>query len=58
VTRPDLPSLAAGAGIIALGVLLLLDRTGAIDLGFGVLAPVVCAVLGATLLASGLTRRD
>jgi hypothetical protein len=57
VNRPDLPSLAAGAGVIALGILLLLDRTGAIDLGFSVLAPVVCAVLGATLLASGMTRR-
>lgn len=56
--RPDPPSLTAGVVLIVLGAVLLLDRTGAVDLGFGVVAPVVCAALGAILLASGLTRGD
>jgi hypothetical protein len=58
VRRPDPPSLTAGLVLIALGGVLLLDRAGAVDLGFGVVAPVVCAALGAILLASGLTRGD
>jgi hypothetical protein len=53
---PDLTSLVAGACVIALGLLLLLDATGAVELSFAVLAPVACAALGATLLASGMSR--
>jgi hypothetical protein len=56
--RPDPSSLAAGLVLIALGAVLLLDRTGAVDVGFAVVAPVVCAALGAILLVSGLTRDD
>jgi hypothetical protein len=37
-------------------VLVLLDSQDVISLGFGALAPLACAVAGATLLASGLTR--
>jgi hypothetical protein len=48
--------VVAGACVIALGVLLLIDATGTVDLRFGVLAPAACAALGAILLASGLTR--
>lgn len=55
--RPDPALLSAGVGLLALGGLLLADQLRGLDLGFGVLAPVVCAVLGATLLASGLSRR-
>lgn len=54
--RLDVVSLVAGVVIAALGVALLLDRTGAIDLGFAELAPIALAALGAILLASGLTR--
>ena len=43
--------------MLALGVLLLLDAGGTLDLRFGVLAPVACAATGAILLASGMTRR-
>ena len=42
--------------MVALGVLLLLDAGGTLDLHFGVLGPAVCAALGAILLASGLSR--
>lgn len=54
--RVDVVSLVAGMVVIALGVALLLDRTGAVDLRFAELAPITLAVLGAILLASGLTR--
>jgi hypothetical protein len=54
--KPDLTSVVAGACVIALGVLLLIDATGTVDLRFGVLAPAACAALGAIVLASGLTR--
>jgi len=54
--RPDLTSVVAGACVAALGVLLLIDATGTIELRFGVLGPAACAALGAILLTSGLTR--
>ena len=54
--RPDVTSVVAGACVVALGVLLLLDAAGTVDLRFAVLGPAACAALGAILLASGLTR--
>jgi hypothetical protein len=58
VTRsPDPTSLVAGIAVLALGVLLLLDAGGTLDLRFNVLAPVGCAAAGAVLLASGMARR-
>ena len=56
--RPDIPSLVAGLALLALGVVLLLDSTGTIDATFANTAPIVCAAVGAILLATGLTRRD
>jgi hypothetical protein len=49
--------VVAGIAVLALGVLLLLDAVGTLDLRFKLLAPVGCAALGAILLASGMTRR-
>lgn len=54
--RPDITSVVAGVCVAALGVLLLVDATGTIELRLGVLAPAVCAALGAILLTSGMTR--
>jgi hypothetical protein len=54
--RPDITSLVAGICITGLGVLLLLDAEGTLDMSFALLAPVACAALGAILLASGMTR--
>lgn len=54
--RLDVTSLVAGIAVIALGVLLLLDRLGPIDVGFGYLGPALLATIGAMLLASGLSR--
>ena len=49
--------MVAGLGVLALGVLLMLNASGTLDLRFAVLAPVACAATGAILLASGMTRR-
>jgi hypothetical protein len=54
--RPDLTSLVAGVSVLALGVLLLLDATGTLDLRLAVFGPAACAAIGAILLASGMTR--
>jgi hypothetical protein len=55
--EPDLPSLVAGLAIVVLGTVLLLDRLDVLTLRFAALGPLVCAVLGAVLLATGLARR-
>lgn len=57
-STPDPPSLVAGVALLVLGVLLLLDDGGSLDLSFAVFAPVACAATGAILLAAGLNRRD
>ena len=53
--RFDLASLVAGLAVSALGVVLLLDQTDAIDLSFGYLVPALLAVVGSILLAAGLS---
>ncbi|MEA2405714.1 MAG: hypothetical protein QOE08_2361 [Thermoleophilaceae bacterium] len=55
--RPDPAALVAGLVVGALGVVLLLDSRGALDLGLASLAPIACAAVGAVLVASGLSRR-
>jgi hypothetical protein len=54
--KADMSSLVAGVAVLVLGVVLLLDATGALGLSFAVFAPVACAATGAILLARGLTR--
>lgn len=54
--KAQLAPLVAGVGVIVIGVLVLLDAQNVITFGFAALAPVACAVAGATLLACGLTR--
>ena len=53
---PDTTSIVAGIALVAFGGVLLADAVGAIALSFEALAPIVCAVVGAILLAAGLTR--
>jgi hypothetical protein len=55
--RIDPLSLVAGLVLVAFGAVLLLDRTTALKLTFGAVAPMAFAVVGAILLASGLSRR-
>jgi len=56
--RYDLPALIAGVVVCALGIVLLLDRVDAIDIGFGLLAPTFLGAAGAILLATGLDNRE
>lgn len=49
--------VTGGLSLMALGVLLLLDATDTLHLSFGVIVPVVVALAGVTLLASGLSQR-
>jgi hypothetical protein len=54
--RADRTLLVAGLAAIALGVLLLLDRTRTIDVQFDYMLPAVLAALGAVLLVAGLSE--
>jgi peptidoglycan/LPS O-acetylase OafA/YrhL len=51
----DPVSLVAGVTFLALGVLLVLDQAGALDLTFGWIGAVLAAALGVILVASGLS---
>lgn len=55
--RADPVSLVAGVALTLLGVVLLLDATGALTLRFDYAAPALLATVGAVLLAAGLDRR-
>ena len=52
--RPDLVSLVAGLAVGGLGLVVLLDRIGAIDLHFGYGLPLILATVGAVMVAAGL----
>jgi hypothetical protein len=54
---PNITVLLTGLAVLALGVLLVLDADGAVDLRFAYMAPVLVGGLGAILLASGLAAR-
>jgi hypothetical protein len=56
--QPDAPSVVAGLALIGFGIVLALDAAGTISLRFEVLGPVAFGVLGAILLALGLSRED
>jgi drug/metabolite transporter (DMT)-like permease len=56
--RPlNIAVLVCGIAVLVLGVLLVLNAGGTIDLRFAYTAPVLVAALGAILLASGLASR-
>jgi hypothetical protein len=54
--RADVVSLASGAVIAALGALVLLDSSGALELSLGWIAAALTAAVGLILLVSGLVR--
>jgi len=54
--RLDLVSLASGAVIAALGALVLLDSSGALDLSLGWIAAALTGAVGVILLLRGLVR--
>ena len=53
--RADRTLIVAGLVTIALGTLLLLDRTGTINVRFDYMAPAVLAAIGAVLVAAGFS---
>ena len=52
--RVDRTSLVAGLAITFVAFVLLLDRTGAINVRFGYALPLLIAAVGAILLVAGL----
>lgn len=52
---PEPVSLAGGAGLFLLGLLLALDQLDAISLSIGIAAAAVLAAAGAALVAAGLS---
>jgi hypothetical protein len=52
--RTDLVSLASGAVIAALGALVLLDSSGALDVSLGWMAVALTGGVGAMLVVGGL----
>jgi len=52
--RADRTLIVAGLATVALGALLLLDRTGTIDVRFNYMLPAVLAAIGAVLVSAGL----
>jgi hypothetical protein len=54
---PNVTVLLTGVAVFALGVLLVLDADGTVDLRFAYMAPVLVGALGAILLVSGLVGR-
>ncbi len=52
--RVDLVSLASGMVVVALGALLLLDSSGAMDISLGWMAVALTGAVGMIVLLSGL----
>ena len=52
--RADRTLIVAGLVTVALGTLLLLDRTDVLNVRFDYMLPAVLAAIGAVLLAAGL----
>jgi hypothetical protein len=52
--RADRTLIVAGLATVALGTLLLLDRTDVLNVRFDYMVPAVLAAIGAVLLAAGL----
>lgn len=53
--RADRTLIAAGLASIVLGALLLLDRTGTLDVKFNYMLPAVLAAVGAVLVTAGFS---
>ncbi|HEY3865178.1 MAG TPA: hypothetical protein VGL54_03730 [Solirubrobacteraceae bacterium] len=54
---PNVTVLLTGLAVLVLGVLLVLDADGTINLRFAYMAPVLVGALGAILLAGGMVGR-
>jgi len=54
----DRVALVAGLLVAALGVVLLLDAGGTLDLSLAAIGPIAALMCGAVLLTLGLSRSD
>jgi hypothetical protein len=54
----DLLSLVSGAVVTALGAVVLIESSGAVDLPLGWVAVAVTAALGVVMLVSGMAGTD
>jgi hypothetical protein len=54
----DPVSFVGGIAIAVLGVLLVLDQAGALDMSAGWIGAALCAAIGVTLVASGIADSD
>jgi hypothetical protein len=54
---PDVPGLVGAVAIVGLGILLVLDSDGRVDLGFAYAGPALLGALGIVLLVSGVWSR-
>jgi hypothetical protein len=54
---PDVPALVGAVAIVGLGILLVLDSYGRVDLGFAYAGPALLGALGIVLLVSGVWSR-
>ncbi|MFL5845949.1 MAG: hypothetical protein ACJ762_14775 [Solirubrobacteraceae bacterium] len=55
--RPRLATLIGGLALVGLGVWILLDASGDLTISFEALGPILAAIGGVILLASGLEDR-
>ncbi len=53
----SIAALASGIAMVAIGLAVVLDRGGSINLEFAFAGPALLAALGSVLLASGLATR-
>lgn len=51
-------TLAGGMSLVALGLWILLDADGSLELSFGALGPALVGIAGLVLLLSGLEDRE
>ena len=53
----SIAALVCGIALVALGIAVVLDDAGSLDLEFAYTGPALLAALGAMLLTSGLSTR-
>ena len=58
MSRYRIAALAAGLAIAVLGAVLMLDAEGTVDFGSGWLLAAVTGLVGAALVASGISARE
>lgn len=58
MSRPDRISLLSGLAFVVIGVLLVLDQSGDLDLTPGLAGAALAALVGTILIATGFDERS